>query len=477
MFVVGRAIFGIGVGMNFVSVPVYQGEVAPAALRGSAVGCYMLGYSLGLFFSSLVEKIVLQEDIDDGNSWRYAVWPMVFCALILSVSVYFLPESPRHLIKHGKSEQAREALWSLRRGVPTAEVEREFSDMVNSLTQVSSRGDDVSHTKGLFKKDHRQTLRILAVAIGIRLVQTMTGLDAFTYFSSYLYISFQYDDKLLHMIQMTVFAFASICGMFILDRAGRRTLLLWGAVINFLILTLMGIIGGFAVEIPKSCVIDGKSVQRELCAHTPDFEHVLKFWAILITILIMLWCVMFAITLLPVPIVYSMEVLPIEYRASGMGAVCLGNCVGDFSSNLFNPLLFNAIGMWTYLIYAALSGFGIYFIHACVVETRGVPLEQIPRAFGAKEDERERRSLRVKAYELDMPAKRKARLALGSAGTTTTLTSTPKSNKSKHTRFSGSDYSSPISKARSAAVTFGITLNDDRFGIPTRQQTPERTPV
>lgn len=103
LFIAGRCIAGLGVGLVSVIIPMYQSETAPKWIRGTIVGAYQLAITIGLFLAAIVNNST--KDRDDSGSYRIPISIQFLWALILVVGLIFLPETPRYLIKMNRRDK------------------------------------------------------------------------------------------------------------------------------------------------------------------------------------------------------------------------------------------------------------------------------------------------------------------------------------------------------------------------------------
>lgn len=108
LFVAGRVFAGLGVGMVSCLVPMYQSECSPKWVRGAVVSCYQWAITIGLLLAAIVNEATHLRT--DASSYRIPIAIQFVWAGILSLGMFFLPESPRWLIKRGRDADAARAL-------------------------------------------------------------------------------------------------------------------------------------------------------------------------------------------------------------------------------------------------------------------------------------------------------------------------------------------------------------------------------
>ena len=133
MLVVGRFLLGVGIGVSAVVVPAYLGEVSPAKYRGRVVGSYELMLCMGFLSAALVDALLASV----GASWRWMVGMPLVPAVVMAAFVWKIPESPRWLVSEGRLEEAMAVMKEIHREGSDAElvatVEGELLNMWSSV--------------------------------------------------------------------------------------------------------------------------------------------------------------------------------------------------------------------------------------------------------------------------------------------------------------------------------------------------------
>ena len=105
MFVAGRFFAGLGVGLISAMVPLYQSETSPKWIRGTVVGAYQLAITIGLLLAAIVNYST--KNRQDTGSYRIPIAVQFAWSIIICVGLFFLPETPRFLIKQDRYEEVR----------------------------------------------------------------------------------------------------------------------------------------------------------------------------------------------------------------------------------------------------------------------------------------------------------------------------------------------------------------------------------
>jgi sugar porter (SP) family MFS transporter len=237
--VAARFILGLAVGAASNTVPVYIAETAPAEIRGRLMVLFQLMVAVGQLISYLVGYALAGPG---GWRWMFAI--AAFPAVILAIGMIPLPESPRWLMGQGRAGEARSVLNRLRR--PDADVDGEIAEIDAVRTQ--ERGANWRALRGTWVRP------ALIVALGIAAFSQLTGINAMVYYAPKLLTDAGFGDStaLLTGVGIGVMLVcAGIAGTLLVDRTGRRRLLLWllpgsGLAMAVLALAFLGSGGGAA---------------------------------------------------------------------------------------------------------------------------------------------------------------------------------------------------------------------------------------
>ncbi|WGQ12874.1 sugar porter family MFS transporter [Sphingobacterium faecium] len=326
LFLLFRLFGGIAVGISSVVGPVYTSEIAPAKDRGKLTGTFQIMIVTGIFTAYLTNFLFMQET----GSWRYMLGIMALPAALFILLLKYIPESPRWLLQHRQVEKAKISF-----------------NLLNQSFIEDVQGNSVGKIN-LFKKAYAKPI-ILAVLLAF--FNQMTGINAILYYAPRIFEMAGFSAKLAYLqpifIGGTNLLFTLI-GMSIIDRFGRKKLLLSGAVGMFLFLLL----AAFGL----------KGINSEFLLY-----YILGFIA------------SFALSQGAVIWVFLAEIFPNEVRAQGSS---LGSTT---------HWLFAAIISWIFPIVvegSTLGGFYVFLFYAVMVivsfifvlfipETKGKSLEEI----------------------------------------------------------------------------------------------------
>lgn len=340
--IISRGIIGLGVGCSSATVPTYLSELAPARLRGAMASLNQIFIVSGILIAFLISYWLAHY-----SNWRLMFAGALIPAIILIVGMGFLPETPRWLIKSGQEEQARAVLASTHRA---DEVEEELA----SIREVIRLDTEKGTVRELLAPWVRPMLFVaLILAIG----QQFSGVNAINaYFPTMLVsLGFSTNTALLSavVLGLTKLLFTAWV-VFVVDRWGRKPLLLIGNVIMFVTLALTGYV---VLNVHDKTTL-GTLTLILLVLYLAGYE---LGWGAVV------WVMM-------------AEVFPLKARAAGMGvsAVVLWAATGLVT--YYFPIMSDkqhlGIGhsMW---VFAGVSVVLFVLVKWLVPETKGRSLEQI----------------------------------------------------------------------------------------------------
>jgi len=350
MLIVGRFIVGTGIGVAANIVPVYVAEIAPTSHRGSLVTIINLCITTGQFISYLVDSAF----VNVPNGWRFMLGLAATPAIIQLIGMIFIvPESPRWMMSAGKTEEAIATLRKIRgEGV---NIEAEIQEIQESISTESGSWKD------LFGKSIRPAL---AIGVALQVFQQLCGINTAMYYSPTILKMAGFKDNATAIwfsdsVALTN-ALCTLIAVWLIDRVGRRKLLLSSMVGMILGLVLLG----FAF------FLEGK-----IAIHT-GFMAVGS---------LVVYVAFFAIGMGPIPWTVNAEIYPQNVRGLANGVATTVN----WSSNLLVSVTFlsyiNLVGsagaFWTYAGLGVVAWILFFFV---LPETRGKSIEEIQADFRRK---------------------------------------------------------------------------------------------
>ena len=355
-FVTWRILGGVAIGMASNLSPMYIAEVAPAHLRGRLVAINQLTIVIGILAAQLINLKIAQpvpadatesfirESWNGQYAWRWMFTAVAVPSLLFFVGSLLVPESPRWLVKNGNAALARRILARIGGDAYAA---AEVADVQQTLA--SGEIQHVRFQDLLAPK----VLKILGVGVALAVLQQWCGINVIFNYAEEIFHAAGYDiSDVLKNIAWTgsvnlVFTFVALG---VVDRGGRRVLMLLGAAGLAVIYVVMG-----------------------FCYHGG-----VKGLPMLLLVLAAISC--YAMSLAPVTWVLISEIFPNRIRGAAVSVAVSALWVACFLLIFTFPMLNEALGpAATFWAYAGICAAGFVFIWFKVPETKGKTLEQIER--------------------------------------------------------------------------------------------------
>lgn len=229
--VVGRLISGLGVGFISSSNILYMSEIAPKGVRGAIVSAYQFAITVGLMLASCVGYAT--RDLRSSAAYRVPIAMQFPFAIILAIGIYFLPESPRYWVKQGRLDKAAHALAVLRdQAVDSISIEDELSEIVASQENEMTSGD--SSWKGCFRgsiRDSSSNCRKIWIGTALQMMQQWTGINFIFYYNTTFFMQVGlHNPFFISMITTVVNVASTPISFYTVEKLGRRSLLVYGAI-------------------------------------------------------------------------------------------------------------------------------------------------------------------------------------------------------------------------------------------------------
>jgi sugar porter (SP) family MFS transporter len=339
---VARFVGGIGIGGSSVLGPVYIAELAPAKWRGRMVGMFQINIVIGILLAYLSNFVITTRHLG-ATQWRWEFGVAIVPSVLFMVMLYGIPRSSRWLVTTNQTDEALDVLRLM--GSPDSEAE--LRDIMASVHM-----EQGTKPEPLFSGKYGLPI-FLAISIG--LFNQLSGINALLYYSNSIFASagFSSSSAALQTVGVgLVNLLATFLGMSLIDKLGRKTLLLIGS------LGMVVALGGVAA------------------IFWTDSHQALLVW------LFMLFIVFFAISQGSVIWVYIAEVFPSRVRSKGQS-------VGSSSHWIMNaiiagvfPLIAAKSHALPFVFFAAMMLVQFFVVLFVYPETKGSSLEQIQASFG-----------------------------------------------------------------------------------------------
>ncbi|EAQ90263.1 conserved hypothetical protein [Chaetomium globosum CBS 148.51] len=369
--IAGRVLNGFTVGITSAQVPVYLAEIAKAEKRGSLVIIQQLAVEFGILIMYFIGYGC--ASIEGTASFRTAWGTQFIPCFFLMIGLPFLPRSPRWLAKVGRDKEAIETLANIQANGniedPLVIAEWEEIQTVMLAEREAGKGWRKFFKNGMWKRTLAGT--------SVQAWQQLAGANVIVYYLTYIaqMAGLTGDVAMVTSgIQYAVFIiFTGIMWIFI-DKTGRRTLLVWGAIgMGFCHLVVGGTMGAHSTYHPEG--VGNPPNANIVIAVTPGApaNTVITFSYLLI--------VVYALTLAPVCWIYAAEVWSLGTRATGMSMAALSNWVFNFALGMFTPPAFINITWKVFIIFGVLCIVAAIWFWLLCPETCGKTLEEVELMF------------------------------------------------------------------------------------------------
>ena len=361
-FITYRVLGGFAVGAASVLCPAYISEVTPARYRGAMSSLQQVAIISGLFCSFLSNYCIAHKA---GSSleifawgypaWRWMFWVQLIPSLTFFLALLFIPESPRYLLAVGRESMASTVLTRLFGVSEAAEKVREIHASLNS-----EHPPKLSDILGAGLLGVRP---IVWVGIGLAVLQQFVGINVVFYYGSVLWQSAGFsesDSLLINVISGGVSIGACIGTILLIDRIGRKPLLLIGSI--GMAVTLAAMAWVFATA--------GKSEGGHL--------HLVGSAGPIALVAANLYVIFFNLSWGPVMWVMLGEMFPNQIRGSALAISGLAQWLANFAITMTFPMLLSGVGLGgAYGLYAFFAILSVIFVLRSVHETKGMELEQM----------------------------------------------------------------------------------------------------
>jgi MFS family permease len=379
MFIVGRILCGFSCGINSLATPTYVGEIATVKARGTMGTCHQFSIVSGILLATVIGLPLANVPL-----WRLNYAIVAIPGIVQFFMMYSCVESPRYLISINRIEEARENLQKLR---SNANIDDEFFGMVegqvgtaavqvivgrktddsdtnksgnkNGFEDTQVEKGDINHSEDIRKSMNMIQIfkdplirHITLIALAIHAIQQLIGMNVLMYYSTIIFnTSFDGQMSMYLAIITTVinFVFTILC-MFLVDRVGRRLLLLI-AEAGTCIFSVLLIVG-----------------------------YVYKVGPLLI-VTVFGFVISIAMGIGSIPWMLISEITPV-YASSSVGAVGTAmNWAMNFLIGQCFPIIFQAIQIYAFAIFVGVAAIAFVFTYFMVPETKGSSIEEIVQRF------------------------------------------------------------------------------------------------
>ncbi|PYH89052.1 high affinity monosaccharide transporter [Aspergillus ellipticus CBS 707.79] len=364
LLVAGRLIAGFGVGFVSAIIILYMSEIAPRKVRGAMVSGYQFCVTIGLMLASCVDYAT--ENRTDSGSYRIPISIQMAWALVLGGGLFFLPESPRFYVKKGRLDKAAQVLARVRDQPQDSDFIRdELAEIVANNEyekQVMPDGGYFNSWINCFRGSlftPNSNLRRTILGTSLQMMQQWTGVNFVFYFGTTFFQSLGTISNpfLISMITTIVNVCSTPVSFYTIERFGRRTLLLWGALGMVICQFIVAIVG----------TTDGSN--KSAVSAEISFICIYIFF--------------FASTWGPGAWVVIGEIFPLPIRSRGVALSTASNWLWNCIIAVITPYMVDKdkgdLKAKVFFIWGSLCACAFVYTYFLIPETKGLTLEQVDK--------------------------------------------------------------------------------------------------
>lgn len=349
--IVGRIISGFGIGALTTIVPVYQSEVSPPHNRGKFACIEFTGNIIGYASSVWVDYAC--SFLENNSSWRLPLAIQCIMGMLLIIGTFVIVETPRWLLNHDMDSEGMEVLGRLHANgdIAAPEVRMEF-DEIKEMVLLSRL--DGKHSYAYMWRRYRK--RVL-IAMSSQAFAQLDGINVISYYAPLVFEQAGWTGRsaiLMTGINGLVYVASTIPPWYIVDKWGRRPILMSGGLIMSVALVLISYFLYLDISVTPVSVVT----------------------------LVMIYNFFFGYSWGPIPWLYPPEILPLSIRAKGASMSTASNWLFNFMVGEVVPVLQHSMGWSMYLLPAFFSLASVILVYYVYPETKGVTLEEMDSIFG-----------------------------------------------------------------------------------------------
>ena len=360
-FIWYRLLGGLGIGAASVLAPAYISEVAPPAFRGRLATLQQLAIVLGLFMA-FVSNYLIAAAAGGAEAvfwlelpaWRWMFWMELVPSVLFLLGVLLIPESPRFLVAQGRIAEANQVFARICPGDEAAQIER---------VQQSLAGDQKPGFVDFLVKGTSKIQPIIWVGIALSVFQQFVGINVVFYYGAELWQAAGFDESqslFINVLAGTTNIVSTFVAIALIDKVGRKPLLLVGSIGMFVTLAVLTVIFGTAGldAAGKLMLSDSTGTVALITAN--------------------LFVVFFGISWGPVVWVLLGEMFNNRIRGAALAVAASAQWIANFAITMTFPIMLSSVGLaGAYGFYAFSALVSIFFVVRYVTETRGKQLEEM----------------------------------------------------------------------------------------------------
>ncbi|MCI3195207.1 sugar porter family MFS transporter [Bacillus sp. HU-1818] len=340
MLIASRVILGLAVGGSTALVPVYLSEMAPTKIRGTLGTMNNLMIVTGILLAYIVNYLFTPFE-----AWRWMVGLAAVPAVLLLIGIAFMPESPRWLVKRGREDEAKKIMEITHDH--QEDIEMELAEMKQGESEKKETTLDLLKAKWIRP--------MLLIGVGLAVFQQAVGINTVIYYAPTIFTEAGLGTSASVLGTMGIGVLnviMCITAMILIDRIGRKKLLIWGSIGITLSLAAL------------SAVLLSLGLSTSTAWLTVVFLGV--------------YIVFYQATWGPVVWVLMPELFPSKARGAATGFTTLVLSATNLIVSLVFPLMLSAMGIaWVFAIFSVICLLSFFFALYMVPETKGKSLEEI----------------------------------------------------------------------------------------------------
>ncbi|TFK34184.1 hypothetical protein BDQ12DRAFT_636691 [Crucibulum laeve] len=349
--VIGRIVSGFGVGLLSTIVPIYQSEISPPSHRGALACAEFTGNVAGYAFSVWTDYFC--SFIESDRSWRIPLFLQCVIGALLAGGSLVMPESPRWLIDTDRDTEGMHVIADLHGGDLLNEVAKlEFQEIKDKVILERELGEGRSYGM-MWRKYKRRVL----LAMSSQAFAQLNGINVISYYAPRVFEEAGWIGRqaiLMTGINSIIYILSTIPPWYLVDRWGRRPILLSGAIVMGIALSATSF--WMYLDVPW----------------TPN--------AVVVSVIV--FNAAFGYSWGPLPWLYPPEILPLIVRAKGVSLSTATNWAFNWIVGQTTPYLQEVIQWRLYLMHAFFCACSFILVYFFYPETKGIPLEEMDAVFG-----------------------------------------------------------------------------------------------
>ncbi|KAG1793409.1 general substrate transporter [Suillus plorans] len=363
--VIGRYIAGLGVGSLSAIVPLYNGETAPKAIRGTILVIYQVQIISGIFLSYVLE--LGSHTINNSASWRLPIGLQMVWGIILLSGIFFLPESPRHLLGTGRGNEARKVVAELNGVSEDDSLVIEIVEGLDFAIRAENEGGKATWLECFSTRNAlwRRTIN----GMMLQFIQQLNGQNFYYYYGDTFFQSAGagLSPYIIQTVLGAVSVFGTLPALYFIEAWGRRKSLLLGAAVQAVCALIVAVVGHTTLA-PTGTPTSALTARNRAGGDVVIAFAVFQVFS-------------FGTTWGPTPWVYLGESFPLRVRPKSIALGSATNWFWNFMLSFFSPRIVDRIGPMIMMVFFGMLVFGYIYVYFAIPETKGLTLEEVDELY------------------------------------------------------------------------------------------------